>query len=232
MAPMPTRLLLLAGLLGSQALPATEVQSLDALRETVGRYLLESLGGASGTVKIDVGQLDQRLRLPRCPTDLQLSRPPGSPSRGATSVAVRCAGSAPWSLYVPATIRREFVVLVTKQNLDRGRTLTDADFQVEKRLLTDAPAGALSDPASVNGQIILRALPAGAVLTSSIVKAGVAVKRGQAVTLSLSSGPVAIEVAGVAMQNGAIGDRVSVRNTNSRRIVEGVVKASNVVAVD
>lgn len=232
MAPPSIRGLLLAALLATQAVSAAEVQSLDQIRETVGRFLLKALGDASANVKIDVGQLDPRLRLPACAEPLQLSRPPGSPSRGATSVAVRCEGATPWSLSVPATIRREFVVLVTRQNLDRGRTLTNSDYQVEKRLLTDAPAGALSDPASAAGQVLLRALPAGAVLTEATVKAALAVKRGQAVTLSLSSGPVAIEVAGVAMQNGAIGDRVTVRNTNSKRLVEGVVKAPNVVGVD
>jgi flagella basal body P-ring formation protein FlgA len=38
-------------------------------------------------------------------------------------------------------------------------------------------------------------------------------------------------MAGVALQDGAVGDRIQARNSNSRRVVEGIVGADGIIRV-
>lgn len=208
------------------------VQSLPAVRQAVADYLSREVAKSGEKVQVDTGQLDPRLRLAACPTPLSLTLPPGARTRGATTVAVNCPGATPWTLFVPATIRQEFVVISAAQNIDRGKTLTVTDLRVEKRLLIEPPPGAIQEPESLLGQVTQRALAAGTVFTRSIVKARQIVRRGQAVTLSLATGGISIVVAGTALQPGGIGDRISVRNNNSRKVIEGTIQPSGEVVVD
>lgn len=231
----PARPLLL-GLLAFVALPAAAqtpaVQSLPAIREAVSGFLSREVAKSGEKIQVDAGQLDPRLRLSACPTPLSLTMPPGARTRGATTVAVNCPGPSPWTLFVPAIIRQEFVVISAAQNLDRGKTLTVTDLRLEKRLLTEPPPGAIQETESLLGQVTQRALAAGTVFTRSIVKPRQIVRRGQAVTLSLATGSIAIEVTGTALQAGGIGDRISVRNNNSKKVIEGTIQPSGEVVVD
>jgi flagella basal body P-ring formation protein FlgA len=135
-------------------------------------------------------------------------------------------------LFVPATIRREFGVLVAKQNIPRGKILTESDLKLEVQVLTNMPPGAIAEVSSAVGQLALRAISAGAPVNQSALKARETVRRGQTVTLSLDSGPIAIAVSGTALQGGAVGERIAVRNNNSKRVVEGVIQDSGVVVVE
>jgi flagella basal body P-ring formation protein FlgA len=147
-------------------------------------------------------------------------------------VAVNCPEGTPWTLFVPAIIRQEFVVISAAQNIERGKTLTVTDLRTEKRLLTEPPPGAIQTPESLLGQVTQRALAAGTVFTGNIVKPRQIVRRGQAVTLSLVTGSIAIAVTGTALQPGGIGDRIPVRNNNSRKVIEGIIQPSGEVVVD
>ena len=214
------------------AAEAPAIQSLAEIREAVAAYLARESAETGAKVQVEPGQLDPRLRLAACPEALALSMPPGARTRGATTVAVNCPGATPWTLFVPAIIRQEFVVISAAQNLERGKTLTDADLRVERRLLTDPPPGAIQDPENLVGQVTQRALAAGTVFNRTAVKARQIVRRGQTVTLSLATGGISIEAAGTALQPGGVGDRISVRNSNSKRVIEGIIQASGEVVVD
>jgi flagella basal body P-ring formation protein FlgA len=202
------------------------------IRVAVADFLQSQTQNSAQKVQIEVGQLDARLRLAACVQPLSLTLPPGARLQGMTSVSVKCEAPSPWSLFVPATIRREFGVLVAKQNIPRGKILTESDLKLEVQVLTNMPPGAIAEVSSAVGQLALRAISAGAPVNQSALKARETVRRGQTVTLSLDSGPIAIAVSGTALQGGAVGERIAVRNNNSKRVVEGVIQDSGVVVVE
>ena len=72
----------------------------------------------------------------------------------------------------------------------------------------------------------------GAVLTRGMFRAKKLVHRGDRVTLSMKSGLVAVRVSGIAMSDGARGERVKVKNLSSKRTVDGTVGGENLVLVD
>jgi len=202
------------------------------IRVAVADFLQSQTQISAQKVQIEVGQLDARLRLAPCIQPLSLTLPPGARLQGMTSVSVKCEAPSPWSLFVPATIRQEFGVLVAKQNIPRGKILSESDLKLEPQLLISLPPGTISQASAAVGQVVLRAISAGSPVTQSALKVRETVRRGQTVTLSLDSGPIAIAVSGTALQGGAVGARISVRNNNSKRVVEGVIQDSGVVVVD
>ena len=98
-------------------------------------------------------------------------------------------------------------------------------------LFRSGPAGTLDDPALAVGRLATRSLQAGALLNDAALKAPQVVRRGQTVVLSLEEGPIGIQLSGEALGPGAPGDRIKVRNTSSRRVVEGVVTEDGGVRV-
>lgn len=206
-----------------------ELQALDEIRGAAREFLVTEAGGAEHGVDVEVARLDARLRLQRCDRALTPFLPPGARLAGHTSVGVRCDGDVPWTLYVPALVRRPHEFVVTTRPIARGATLTAADVTTVTRLLPNPPAGVLESPEFAIGRVALRDLGAGVTLNAAQLKAPQTVRRGQAVTLALAHGPIAVRVAGTALKDGAIGERIPVRNVNSKRIVEGVVLADGVV---
>lgn len=205
-----------------------DIQALDEIRAVAHDFLVDA---ADGSVEVEVGRLDARLRLQRCSLPLSAWLPPGGRTSGHTSVGVRCDGALPWTLYVPAVIRREQALVVAARPIPRGSTLGPADVSSVTRLMSNVPGGILDSVETAVGQVAVRDIAAGALLNANQLKAPQVVRRGQSVTLSLANGPVAVRVAGTAMKDGTLGERIPVRNLNSKRVVEGVVLADGVIEV-
>jgi len=209
-----------------------EVHALEDIRSTAREFLAaEAAATATGKVDVEVGRLDPRLRLQRCSIPLTPYLAPGGRTTGHTSIGIRCDGSSPWTLFVPAIVRHEQTLLVAARPIARGATVTEADIATVTRLLPSAPGGLLSEPATAVGRVAIREIAAGMNLTANFLKAPQTIRRGQAVTLSLANGPVAVRVAGTAMSDGTLGQRIQVRNLNSKRVVEGVVLDGGIVTV-
>jgi flagella basal body P-ring formation protein FlgA len=208
-----------------------EVQALDDIRGIAHDFLLAEAGGQEAGIDVEVGRLDARLRLQRCSRPLTPFMPPGGRANGHTAVGVRCEGDMPWTLFVPALVRRAQDLVVAARPIARGTTLVAADVSTVTKLLPNAPAGVIESADYALGRVALRDIAAGTTLNAHQLKAPQVVRRGQPVTLSLASGPVAVRVAGTALKDGTLGERIPVRNVNSKRVVEGVVLADGVVEV-
>jgi flagella basal body P-ring formation protein FlgA len=221
--------LLASGHLASAA--TAESHPLDDIRETARAYLAGEAGDGQRGVEVEVGRLDPRLRLKRCETPLAAYLAPGARTSGHTSVGVRCDGATPWTLFVPAIVRHEYGVVVAARPIARGEIVGADALDSATRLLPSAPAGLISDPASAVGRAAVRDIAVGTLLSSNLIKSPQTIRRGQSVTLSLASGAVAVRVAGTALRDGALGERIPVRNLNSKRVVEGVILDAGVVEV-
>ena len=73
-------------------------------------------------------------------------------------------------------------------------------------------------------------LPGKPVLPGSVGEARV-VRAGASVQIVLATGPLEILARGVAMQNGAVGDTISVRNSRSGRLVNGIVTSEGIIRI-
>lgn len=227
-------LLLLAGAsLGSRAFAATghAFQSLSEIQAAVEAYVVTASAQTKRETKPTVGRLDPRLRLAACDSPLQTSQNPGARLVGATSINVRCEGSSPWSIFVPALIREKRIVVVATRTLAAGHQFREEDVATQAVWVNDAATHYLEDAALAVGKQTQRIIAAGTPLPLQGLRSPRAIRRGAVITLTLERGPLAIRVGGVALQDGAIGDRIQARNNSSRRIVEGVIGDDGVVMI-
>jgi len=144
---------------------------------------------------------------------------------------VRCTGSRPWSLYVPATVQVFDKVLIAARPLVRGARLIPADFIVSERDVSSLTAGYVSNPLRVNGEVLRQPLTAGTVLLPDMMQGQRLVHRGMPVTIVAEVGGLKVRVQGRALGDGAAGQWVRVRNSMSNKVIEGVVTHDGSVRV-
>ena len=207
------------------------VEKLENIRAHVREFALQEVGGPDQNVNIKVGRLDPRLRLAACGEPLSAYFSPGARTVGHTTVGVRCGGPKAWSLFVPLHIDRQIMVAVATGAIARGQVIGAADVHFERRSASNLRAGSFSPQDKIIGLVATRPINRGAAYQQNMVKAARLVRRGDRVVLSLNNGSVAVRVAGEALRDGTRGERIPVRNLNSKRVIQGIVHEPGLVFV-
>lgn len=220
-------LLLMSSGLDARADDATW-ESPDRIRAVASDYARTQ---SSPQARVEVGLLDERLKLPACAEAPQAFSPAGNGARGALSVGVRCVSPVSWTLYIPVRISESRQVMVLNRALNRGETVTADAVSTQERDITTLPYGYMANATEAVGKTIKRPLTAGSVLTPDALELQRIIKRGQSVTLVSRIGGLEIRAQGTAMTDAAQGDRLKVENSSSRRVVEGVVRSADTIEV-
>lgn len=227
----------IAGLLSALAWPTAGLgaeeqglQSPQAILSVVQAYLEARPQEPDVERRIEVAPLDYRLRLPACSVPLEAFSPPGAHPFGAVSVGVRCQGSRSWTIYHRAEVHLYKAVAVLKNPAEQGHILTPADIALEPRDLSQL-RGLYATPEQALGKPLRKTLPAGTILAPQHLTALLLVKRGQFVNIRAVSAGYQVNMVGAALMDGSEGQRIRVRNSQSGRVVEGVVTADGAVAV-
>lgn len=185
----------------------------------------------SGSTSVVAAKLDRRLNLAPCERRLEAFLRPGARLANRTIVGVRCPGERPWKVYVPVHLAVDEDVLVLTRALPRGHLLEAGDLTRERRDVSRLSGGYARQPSEVLGQRLKRSLRAGSIVTPAVLSTRVLVRRGQSVTLRAHNDAVSIRVAGKALMDGALNQRIRVRNVSSGRIVEGLVRSAELVEI-
>ncbi|MGB6306461.1 MAG: flagellar basal body P-ring formation chaperone FlgA, partial [Steroidobacteraceae bacterium] len=112
-----------------------------------------------------------------------------------------------------------------------GSVLTAKDVRTEQRDVSALPPGYMDDPSVAIGLTASRPISSGAVITNQYLVAAKAVQRGQTVTLVADVGPMSVRMAGRALSDGLMNQRVKVENLSSGKIVEGIARSEQVVEI-
>jgi flagellar basal body P-ring formation protein FlgA len=210
----------------------SDTESLTAIRSAAETYVKSLIPAGAGESTVTAGQLDNRLRLARCPPkDLTASLPAGMNLQARLTVGVACIGPVHWAVYVPVTIESRINVLVLTHAVNRDDRLTAADVTTETRRTAGPGNAYLTSPSELGGRTVRRPLPAGTTLSIDMFTPDLIVHRGQAVTLVSSGDAVEVRATGRAMVDGAAGSRIQVQNMTSMRVVEGVIESADLVRV-
>jgi flagella basal body P-ring formation protein FlgA len=115
--------------------------------------------------------------------------------------------------------------VVVEKSLAYHQVIRAADV-TEKRVLVDRrPPEPLLNVSQVVGQEAARDLKTGMVISSHMVDPVALVKPGQLVTISLSVGTVSVKTVGRALEGGAFGQTVKVKNDTTQDIYEVTLTA-------
>ncbi len=122
--------------------------------------------------------------------------------------------------------------LVAARRLPAGAVLAPSDLSVARLRAASLPAGAPTDPGVLVGQALRHAVQPGEPLTLADVERPIVVKRRSRVLMALSVPGLEVSALGEAMQDGAVGDRISVRNVASGAVLTAEVTGEGNVRVD
>lgn len=222
---------LVCGLLWATPGAAVKRQSLQEVAGTVRQFVRQSYADLGTVSSVEVTSLDPRLNLAACEVPLQAFAANGQRRLGNTTVGVRCGGEKPWTLYVPVKIVSQVTVLASAQPLRRGSVLKASDLVPISRDAATLPHGYFVEPKALVGMQLKRSIRAGEAIVPSAVTAAPVVERGQEVLLTAAINGIEVSMKGEALEDGAAGERIQVRNLSSRRVVEGEVIGRNRVRV-
>ncbi len=187
--------------------------------------------GIEARYEIEVARIDPRLRLVQCDKGLtQALESPAQPV-GRVTVRVRCDGSSPWTVFVPATVKLFRQVVVTTLPLKRDHVIDAADISVVERDVGPLKQGYLTDPQQVIGLKLKRATVNDQVLAPVFLEQAEAIRKGDQVVIRARTSAVNVVMPGEALSDGVPGQQIRVRNLRSQRIVKARVVEPGTVEV-
>jgi flagellar basal body P-ring formation protein FlgA len=178
-----------------------------------------------------VGPIDPHLQLERCSAPVKPMVGPGGHMRDRILVEIRCPVNNGWHLYVPVRVVGTSMVTIAARAVVAGSVLTDKDVRSERRDISELPQGYMDDPAVAVGLTAARPISSGTVITNQFLVAAKAVQRGQSVTLFADADGMTVRMAGRALADGLINQRVKVQNLSSGKIVEGIARSEQTVEI-
>jgi flagella basal body P-ring formation protein FlgA len=229
---MKPRLLLpalLAIALSASAAAQPGRQDIAAIKRTVEQFLQVQAGGLPGQVTVTVGAIDPRMQLAACP-DPQAFFIPGARAWGKTTVGVRCATPATWTVYIQANVTVVGEYIAAAAPLVQGQPIDANQLTVLKGDLTMLPAGIATDASQVIGRSASVSLPPGTPLRLDTLRSKPVVQSGQLVRLVSSGSGFSVSAEGRAMSTAGDGQVVQVKTGNGQQIT-GIAKTGGMVEV-
>ena len=192
-------------------------------------FLKRETIGLPGQVSIEVGKVDTRASLSACDR-LHAFFPAGSRAWGQTSIGVRCAAPAAWTIYVPASVKVSADYLIAARPLALGQEITARDLSVQHGELTQLPAGVLTEAAQAIGRRLANGVQAGQPLRRDAVREPPVVEQGQTIALIVNGPGFRISSEGRSLGKAPEGERIQVR-TVSGSVVSGIVRPGPIVEI-
>lgn len=199
------------------------------LEFTVEDYLATSQ--TEGRYEIEVKQLDPRLRMPMCDKELTASLESPATPIGRVTVKVRCEGSSPWTVFVPAQVRLFREVVTTTRPLRRADIIEPGDVALRERDISLINQGYFTSVDQAIGQKLTRPTVTDQVITLVHLEQAEVVRKGDQVVITARSGTLSVRMPGEALSNGGLAEQIRVKNLNSMRVIKAQVTAPGQVEV-
>jgi flagella basal body P-ring formation protein FlgA len=224
---------LIAALLfaGSQPAAASDFQSLESLKLQVEDYIAGYPYQSPYPPGFELGKLDSRLRLKACGQRLSVEFARRDKILGKTAMLVRCPVKPGWKIHLPVRIDLFDDVVVAATPLLKGQKIDARAITFAKRNIARLKNGYYARNHAFNELQAKRNLTRGTVLTPANLEPRMLVRSGQRVTLVLEYNGLSIKSTGKALRSARLGQLVRVRNSQSQKIVEGIVSGDSLVRV-
>jgi flagella basal body P-ring formation protein FlgA len=199
---------------------ADEIQDQASIRSAIEAAIaprLAAVRDAQG--EVEVGTIDSRLRLPAC-SNINVDLPPAN---SATMTAKVTCQTPNWTLYVPVRLHAWVQAVVAAINLAPNTTLSAAQLTHGRADVFAGTGGLITDPRQVEGKILRAGVMAGAPILSPQLDLPISVHRGQKVMLTLTDADMTIKATATALDDGRVGDSITVENTDSQKTLRATV---------
>jgi len=203
------------------------------IRQLIHLYIENNITKIESTeTRIQVGKIDNRLKLAKCDLPIQATAtPPLSTMSSRVSVGVKCEGSKPWSLYVPTKLQRLAKVYVTSESISKGETITQNKIQLVSMDILKLRSSYFSNANELVGMAAKKNIRVGSVLGNRDIIPPTMIKKGDRVDILAKTGEIEIRMSGKALNSGAEGEQIRVTNLSSKRKLQATVIKPGLVKV-
>ena len=207
--------------------PFPQAQTLAALRVAL------AVAGVSADADVEMPGYSPIL----VPVDAKAAAEVGQLDYNATTgqftavLSVTAAGMSPGHARLSGRVVDVVELPVATRRLMPGDIIGAADIQIARLHANAVRPDVAQAPAQAIGMAVRHPVGPGAPLLLADLARPQAVQKGATVEMQLRTPGISVSAQGVAMDGGAIGERVRVLNTASRAVVEAEVLSSGIVRV-
>lgn len=207
-------------------------QSLTSIAMQAEAFLVEFPYESPYPVRFELSSLDRRLKLKPCDRSLDIRFTRVEKIMGNTSLSIRCHNPVNWQIHLPVRVDIFDDVVVNKMPLSRGQIIDANNIHYRKENISLLFQGFFRRSDVFQRLQAKRNLPANSILHSANLSPRKLVTSGQRVTIFLNLNGLQVKSTGLALQSATHGEIIKVRNTQSNKIVEGVVSAEGQITVN
>ena len=168
-------------------------------------------------IEVLVNPINPSLALARCSSPLDIRFPYTSDQR--LTARVNCGDAKPWSIFVTARIALWKQVVITAEPITRGTRISANQLTLGRANVTREGNELYNRIDQVTGQRAKRSIGAQQPVSARDLEPALVVNRGDQVTLEVDRGGVTIRVKAIALEDGRLGEQISVQNVQSKRDV-------------
>ncbi|MBM7622909.1 flagellar basal body P-ring formation chaperone FlgA [Sporohalobacter salinus] len=212
-----------------------QVLDREQLEKKVQQYIKQNLAVGSEDIEIEIQKTDKEVRLPVGKVKLQIGNVNTKKLLGRIAIPVNIYvdGKLAKKKYVQAQITAYQKVLVAKESIERRQSLAKDLFKWEKRELAKLYGNQpFTNLDSLSNYRLERRINSGQILTKNLIEIPPLVKRRDKIKIVAEVGQVRVSTVGVALESGAEGDIIKVRNIKSdQEIMAKVIEKKVVKAI-
>ena len=123
-------------------------------------------------------------------------------------------------------------VLIAKDTIKEDHIISEADILKVRRNVDRMPSAYVTDEEDILGKIASRAINPNEVIQETTVSAVPVIKSGDRLMIVFETPNLRLTAPGISLQKGALGDRIQVRNLQSKILVYATVQDRNHVQVN
>lgn len=219
---------------GTNAVPKMRLLDQSGLRKLLTAALQQQYVSGNGQLELQLMQPWTALKVPRGPVTVNILQMPNNGIRSYFLVGFELRANGRrlghWQMPVQAHLWRK--IWVARSNLNMGDCLADADIGLERRdvLMLHSPLAEFNQDNAAALELA-QSVPAGSPLLARAVKMRPVIHRGQLTNALVQDGALRVTMRVQALENGAPGQIIHVRNLESGHTFCGEVLNGQTVLV-
>ncbi len=192
-------------------------------------YLIHAISDNHGedNIVVEISSIDERIEIPQCPSGFEYHADSESLSQTYISVRVSCNNNQ-WYVFTNGRITRTRTVVVTAGMISPGTILTKENLTLADIDIKWLRHTAYSDISQLIGAKMKHRVRQGQPIQANML---CFVCKGDRITISARVSGMLIKTAGIAQQDGVVGESIQVTNASTQRSVIAEVANTNEVVV-
>jgi len=201
------------------------------IRKLVRSQLLTLLDTSNGEYELRIQNIDQRLKLKKCSNNIDIQLTTEHVKTGKNTLKVSCNSHTPWRIFISAYIKQFTQVLVAKQPIAKGHLIQESDLILQRTDITHLHTSYFNNKQKAINYITKRRLNRGDIVSLKHLTKPILIKKGDTVSIIAKSDGFQINMKGIALHNASKGELIRVKNSKSKKIIQGIAVNSQTVRV-